>query len=465
MWDAYARGSLVDLTDEPDDLVSASVIARLLLGGNEVEKGFVPAVRLRGARITGRLDVAGGDVECELLLERCVLEEAPRFGNARTRQLRFADCAMPGFDGGGLRADGYVSLSGSVIDGQVKLVRAQLLGGFRMNGTRITAPDDRYAFFAGALLVEAGMFARNAEITGGMRMTGSRLTGGLFMEGARLVNPGRIALDGQNIAVTDAMECGQGFHAEGTVKLRGARIDGTLSFDRAGSMRAPGRVALQLSHATVSELILIPSEPIEGIVSMSYARFGVILDDPDLWPEQLRLTGATYESLRGGGVTRRSDWVGRDPEGFRPQPYEQLAAWYLKDGNEHLARRTQLLKLRRRRRTLPWLSRTWGALLDYTVGYGYRPWLAFGWLAAIVVLGTVVFGEVQPRPLKEPAERPDFNALAYVVDLLIPIGAFGQREAWDAVGWTQWLAYGIIASGWILATALIAGVARVLRPN
>lgn len=455
----------MDLTDEPDRRVSASVIARLLLGGQEAEKGSVPAVRLRGAHVTGLLDVSGGAVECELRLERCVLEEAPRFGDARTRELHLTDCVMPGFEGGGLRADGYVSLSGSVVEGQVKLVRAQLLSGLRMNGTRITAEDERYALFAGALLVEGGMFVRNAEIIGGARMTGARLNGGFFLEGARLSNPGRLALDGQNLSVTDAMECSHGFQAEGTVKLRGARIDGTLSFSDAGALRSPGRLALQLSHSTVSELILTPSEPIEGIVSMSYARFGVLLDDPERWPEQLRLTGATYESLRGGGVTRRVDWVSRDPEGFRPQPYEQLAAWYLRDGNEHLARRTQLLKMRRRRRTLPWYSRAWSALLDYTVGYGYRPWLAFGWLSAIVALGTAVFAAVPPRPLKEPAELPDFNAFAYVVDLMIPIGAFGQRGAWDAVGWTQWLAYGIIAAGWILATALISGVARVLRPN
>ncbi|GAA0949185.1 hypothetical protein [Actinocorallia libanotica] len=455
----------MDLTDEPDAVVSASVIARLLLGAQEPERGFVPAVRLRGAQVTGRLDVSGGAVECELRLERCVLDEAPRFHDARTRELHLTDCAMPGLDAAGLRAEGYVSLSGSVVEGQIKLVRAQLLSGLRMNGTKITAGDEKYALFAGALLVEGGVFIRNAEITGGMRLTGARFTGGFFLEGARLSNPGRLALDGQNLVVTDAMECSRGFQAEGTVKLRGARVDGTLSFDQAGALRAPGRVALQLSHATVSELILSPSEPVEGIVSLSYARLGVLLDRPEAWPEQLRLSGATYESLRGGGVARRVDWVSRDPEGFRPQPYEQLAAWYLRDGNEHLARRTQLLKMRRRRRTLPWPSRLWSALLDYTVGYGYRPWLAFGWLAAIVAFGTAVYTRVPPRPIKEAGELPDFNAFAYVIDLLIPIGAFGQRGAWDAVGWTQWLGYGIIATGWILATALIAGVARVLRPN
>ena len=35
---------------------------------------------------------------------------------------------------------------------------------------------------------------------------------------------------------------------------------------------------------------------------------------------------------------------------------------------------------------------------------------------------------------------------------------------WDPTGWTRWLAWTLVVSGWVLATALIAGAARVLRP-
>lgn len=44
------------------------------------------------------------------------------------------------------------------------------------------------------------------------------------------------------------------------------------------------------------------------------------------------------------------------------------------------------------------------------------------------------------------------------------MSAFEQRGPWEPVRWTQWLANFLIASGWILATALIAGGTRVLRP-
>jgi hypothetical protein len=470
LWAAYPTGTRVDLGaalpsgDDPERTVRAEVIAQLLLGGCERRAGFVPAVRLRGAYITGRLDVSGGAVECELRLERCRLAEAPDFSNAETRQLRIAECRLPGFDGGGLRADGYLSLSQSVIDGEVRLPRAQLMGGFRMNGTKVTVTDpDRWALFTGGMVIEVGAFIRGAELTGGVRLVGARMNGGLFLEDSVLRNPGRLALDGQNMVVEDAAELSHGFTADGTVRLRGAKVNGTLSFHNA-ILRAPDRNALHASHAQIDELIFVPAEPVEGWVSLSYARIGVILDQPETWPEVLHLNGLTYDSLRGGPDEQRLSWVGRGDR-FHPQEYEQLAAWFRGSGHDDLARKAQLAKLRARRPTLPWSGRVWHRLLDWTVGYGYRPWLAAMWLGLLTAAGTVVFSIEHPRPLKPPDERPHLHALVYTLDLLIPIGTFGQRDAWEPAGWTQWLAYGLIASGWILATALIAGATRVLRPN
>jgi hypothetical protein len=483
LWEAFPTGARVHLGDsvppdptDPGDgdgpsvpdlrerTVRAEVIARLLLGGCPERAGFVPAVRLHGAYITGRLDLSGGTVGCELRLERCRLTDPPDLSNAQTRQLRIAGCHLPGFDGGGLRADGYLSLSGSVIEGEVRLPRAQLMGGFRMNGTTVRVDDPaKWALFTGGMIIEVGAFIRDAELTGGVRLVGARLNGGLFLERTVLRNPGRLALDGQNMVVEDAAELSNGFTAEGTVKLRGARVNGTLSFDRA-ILRAPGRGALHASHTQVDELILTPAEPIEGWVSLSHSRIGLILDHQETWPAELILNGLVYDNLRGPPPKARLEWV-RDGEEFRPQVYEQLAAWYRGTGHDDLARKAQLAKLRARRSTLRWGARSWSYLLDWTVGYGYRPWLAAAWLGLLITLGTTVFSLEHPRPLKAPGERPHLHAFVFTLDLLIPIGTFGQRDLWEPVGWTQWLAYGLIAAGWILATALFAGATRVLRPN
>lgn len=471
LWAAFPAGTKVVLGDDrptgplPDRIVRAEVITQLLLGAGETRAGAVSAVRLRGAYIVGRLDLAGGVIEHELRLERCRLVEGPDLSNAQTRQLRFAECRMPGFDGGGLRADGYLSLSGSEIDGQVRLPRAQLGGGLRMNGATITTAPDKWAVYSGGLVVDVGTFIRDAKITGGVRFVGARMNGGLFMEGTTIESPGGHALDAQNMVVEDACELTRGFSALGTVRLRSARVNGILSFSRAVlDAGEPTRQALHASHLQADELLLWPAEKIKGRVSLSYSRIGVIMDHPSVWPDELWINGLVYETLRGAEFKDRLSWVSRDKE-FHLQPYEQLAAWYHGTGFDDLARKVQLAKLRARRRRLNIVGRVWNHVLDWTVGYGYRPWLAFAWFAALLALGTTVFSIEKPRAMKPKDELPVFHALVYTLDLLIPLDTFGQQLAYDPLGWSRWVAYGLVTTGWVLATALIAGVTRVLRPN
>ncbi|WP_240776886.1 hypothetical protein [Nonomuraea basaltis] len=439
------------------------MISSLLLGARDAGAGAVAAVRLSGARITGQLAILGGTIEHELVLRGCHLDEPIRLTGCTTRTIRLTDCAFPGLSGGGMRVGGHLSLSGSNITGTVRVGRAQFESGLWLAGTKVVGDDGEWALYANGAVVDSGMHLRNGDFTGGVGLVGARLNGGFLLEGAILRNPGNEALTADNMVVENIMRCTDGFQADGCVRLRGARINGTFSLN--GTVRSPDtRYALHMSHMEARELYLKPAEPIDGVVTLAHSKLGTLHDDPDTWPEKLRLNGLTYDRLRGHSVNRRIEWVTRDPEGFRPQPYEQLAAWYLSDGNDMLARRAQLAKLRARRQTQGLGGRMWGRLLDVAVGYGYRPWLAGMWFTLLLAVGTVVFGLNPPRALK-PAESPDFNSFAYSFDLLLPLPAFGQRELFDPGGWTQWLAYGLIVSGWILATALIAGATRILRPQ
>ncbi|MGP3917525.1 hypothetical protein [Nonomuraea sp. 10N515B] len=482
LWNAFPTGDFVDLgpvtcasdspagenapkdgdTWGPERTIRAKVVSSLLLGAREAGAGQVPAVRVRGARITGQIALLGGTIQHEFALSGCHLDEPLQLTNATTRSIRLTDCTFPGLNGGGMRVAGHLSLSGSNITGTVRVARTQFESGLWLAGTKIVGDDGEWALYANATIVDAGMHLRNADLTGGVGLVGARLNGGLFLENATLRNPGKEALTADNMVVEDIMRCTDGFHADGCVRLRGARINGTFSLN--GTVSSPDtRYALHMSHMEVRELYLKPAEPVDGVVTLTHSKVGTLHDDPETWPAKLRLNGLTYDRLRSG-VKRRVEWVTRDPEGFRPQPYEQLAAWYLSDGNDALARRTQLAKLRARRQTQGLGGRLWGRLLDVAVGYGYRPWLAGIWFTLLLAIGAVVFGLNPPRALK-PAESPDFNSFAYTFDLLLPLPTFGQREFFDPGGWTQWLAYALIVSGWILATALIAGATRILRPQ
>lgn len=115
---------------------------------------------------------------------------------------------------------------------------------------------------------------------------------------------------------------------------------------------------------------------------------------------------------------------------------------------------------RRRRRTLAPPARLGGHLLDLTVGYGYRTWLAGLWLVLFVAVGSVVF-TAWPAERIETGKGPPFQAVLYTLDLLLPIVDLGQEKAWRSSGATQWFASALILLGWCLATAVIAGFTRV----
>ncbi|MEU9703724.1 hypothetical protein [Streptomyces sp. NPDC047981] len=94
---------------------------------------------------------------------------------------------------------------------------------------------------------------------------------------------------------------------------------------------------------------------------------------------------------------------------------------------------------------------------------GRRVDLRAGWLLGLALLGTVAFGTDTPSPSK-PGEGAPFQPLVYTLDLLIPLGGLGQRTAWY---WTdgvlQLLAHLLIAAGWVLTTAAVAGVTRTVQ--
>ena len=158
----------------------------------------------------------------------------------------------------------------------------------------------------------------------------------------------------------------------------------------------------------------------------------------------------------------RLEWLQRNTIGYRPQPYEQLAEFYRRMGHDDQARIVLLAKQRHRRSTLTRLGKAWAYVLDWSVGYGYRPWLAALWLTGLVAAGTIVFDRWPPQAIG-PGGNLGFSPLAYTINILLPFGQFGQSGAWVLVGDERWFAYGLFGAGWLLATAAVAGVTRVLN--
>ncbi|KAA0914995.1 oxidoreductase [Streptomyces apricus] len=484
VWDAFPAGRPVDLrsgTDEEDDpargrewgaerTVRAEVLVALLLGANATQRGAVAALSLAGARITGRLDLAGADLVHTVHLASCRLDDAVSVRGSATRTIRMTGCHVYDVDAQMARIEGRLDLRGTTLrGGRLALTNAHVSGELVLDGTTLDS-GGTWALFAGGLVIEGAVFCRDGfRARGGLRMLGAQLSGGLIMSGARLENPAGEAILAEHATAT-VVELTDGFSATGAVCLRGMRVTNRLTLNGA-ALGGPGGL-LDCSRTQAGELDLTPRTAPPGGIDLRGARVEVLRDNAAARAAAVRLEGLTYTSLeaedaspRGPvAVARRIAWI-RGAPGYSPQPYEQLAGWYRLIGHDDDARLVLLEKQRHRRGTLRPLARLWGHVFDATAGYGYRPWRAGGWLLLLSLVGTLVFGAHTPTADKK-GEGPPFSPLAYTLDLLIPIGGFGQRGAWH---WQDdgpmALSYALIAAGWLLTTAVVAGITRSLNKN
>lgn len=572
MWQAFSQGTLVDLragSAHADDLTAANewgadrtvrgaVIAELLLGACASKRGHVPRVRLAGARVEGAIDVSEGQVLASLSLLHCRLDSPPDFTGVASRSVKLASCALPGFHGRLLRADGDVIFDSCLIDGRLELRHAYIQGSLHVDGCALACPG-RQALSAGGITVEGGTFARHHfRLEGNIRLVGGTFNGGLFFEGAHLHNPQGDTLTGDRIVVRGPVECSGAFYSVGTVSLRGSQI-GSLSLDGA-TLECPGDYALHADHLQVAtylsgtagftaqgevclndahigtvadftgarlhnpggssltalginveaimnccdgfdssgkielrhgrvgqilrfhqahlsnpgglalwaeqlevkDLFLEPAD-VEGAIDLRHARIGILHDNPAAWPRMLRLDGLVYEILHPQlSAHDRLRWLRRDIDGYVPRAYEQLGRMYRRFGHAEDARTVLLAKQRRRRRSLSPLPKVWGYVQDCTVGYGYRPVRAGLGLVLLWTIGAIVFSLHHPPPAAG-VDPQSFQPVVYALGLMLPIIDFQEENTFTPHGAQSWLAFGLICAGWILTTAVAAGITRALR--
>ncbi|MFG2982469.1 membrane-associated oxidoreductase [Streptomyces sp. NPDC048258] len=481
VWDSFPRGEGVDFREGPDETgatgetwgpertVRAEVLTALLLSGPNAE-GQVAGLNIRGARITGKLNLKYAVVEHPIRLRACWFERKPLLYGAQLRVFVANDSTLPGLTADTVRVDVALKLSCCRITGPVRLAGARIAGGLFLRRAVIGAPPTgeeaaeetpEPPLQVSHADIGTDVIAMELTVHGQTRINGTTVGGQINLNDSRLLAPGGIALHAENLTVGTDLR-GHRLEAHGLVNLTGSRIPGQLYLGRA-AFSNPDGVALRASSCVVGEVWLSSCDTIQGVVSLRRSQFDLLHVPTETWPEQIRIDGLTYRTLAPHlPAEERLPALEREESGYLPYAYEQLAAAYRTAGDEAAARTVQLAKLRRHRRTLPRHARLWGLLQDATVGYGFRPLRAAVWLLALLLTGTTAYGFHPPRELKT-GEAPEFNPVFYTIDLMLPIIGFGQEGAFAPSGWYQWLSYVLIVTGWVLATTTAAGVSRSLQ--
>jgi hypothetical protein len=359
--------------------------------------------------------------------------------------------------GQSMRCDGFTAT------GEIDLSGAHIGAQLILDGANLTNPDG-IALDAVSLTVDQHMSCREGfTATGEIRMLGAHIGEQLILDSATLTNPSGIALHADGLTVEKDMRCSEGFTATGEINLIGVNIGEDLNLTGA-SLANPAESALDVEGASIKTLHLPQARP-NGNIDLTNAKVGVLVDDEESWPTVLYLRGFVYESLENRGISTRARlrWLKLHPGRFTPQLYDQLAETYRRDGNESAARTVAVAKQWRRRRAFNPLNWLWYS----TVGYGYRTWLAGIWLVALVGLGTWIFRGAYPAHMTAISSNPPpFHAPVYALDILLPVVDLGQKAAWQPQGsaYLYW-SWALTVAGWVLSTAVVAGLTGILKRN
>src|SRR6185437_12444738 len=208
LWQAFPRGEWVDLREGdpvaddpgrgtswgPGRVIRAEVIRALLLGAGDAEPGYAPGLRLRGARITGRLDVMGAAITCPLVAEHCDFAEDLRFVEAATRTVRIVSSRLPAFNGTRMRLDGILNLEASRIAGVLRLDQARVDGQLCLRSAETGAGSGTEAISASGLAVDGGAECAGMTARGSVELGNATVTGTFGLADARIHCPGQRAL-------------------------------------------------------------------------------------------------------------------------------------------------------------------------------------------------------------------------------------------------------------------------------
>ncbi|GLY97910.1 hypothetical protein [Actinoplanes sp. NBRC 103695] len=252
--DSVARGDVLDLAgDEPvdeaamrswgdDRTISASVIRDLVRGRLAAEPD-PHGLRLRGARITGRIDLANITSDLVLELGDCLLPDGLDLRNARLPAVALTGCRIEQTAGSGDAPVDATRLTARVLSFDSSTILATAAAGaIRLAAARIGTVDSRGARLgntggpaleAGGLHADHSVFlsdgfdATSTSEQGTVRLIGAHIGGQLNCGGAALRNTTGPALNADGLSVAQGVLLQRGFTAtstseQGTIRLIGA---------------------------------------------------------------------------------------------------------------------------------------------------------------------------------------------------------------------------------------------------
>ncbi|MCX4749654.1 oxidoreductase [Kitasatospora sp. NBC_01287] len=206
LWEDFRRGEVCDLSagnpaaDDPagpaawgpERTVRAEALSLLLLAGPAAVPGTVRGLKLTGALITGRLDLAGGRITDFVELRACRFDTGVLLSEAQVGTLRLDGCWLPRLDASRLTTAGDLVLARCTVPFGVRLTDAQIGTDLIVNYLVAGCDQYKHAFSADGLTVSQDFEADRLTTYGDLSLRTAKVGGRLSLRGAELhARPGQ----------------------------------------------------------------------------------------------------------------------------------------------------------------------------------------------------------------------------------------------------------------------------------
>jgi hypothetical protein len=403
----------------------------------------------------------------------------------------------------------------TVFNGGVDFIAAQIDGNLELTAAIFTDPDQTVAF--------------NSMAVGGHALFGKTVFAGNVDFGATKID-GDLEFDGAAFIKSDpdARSDFSNIEVRGTASLQNARFDGLLdlsgsssldlmvSRDQSEDIITP---AIDFSRSNVSRNFELKNIQVDKLIASSMRVGGTAsisnlainnslnLEDASFLsldldaitlpgdPSNLTIDGMEYRMIKTRGVppdnpeTLNYLLALANRSEYSAQVYRKLEQFFADRALVDFADRVYIDQRQRLRRESDSPLKKFGDyFLEYTVGYGRRPELAFIWSAVFVVIGFFVFRHAKdmapvegkegkhrnfiPRTTRRTIsgqrffEKGYYNPFWYSLDLFLPFVDLKMSDKWmpkpERRFARHYMRFQAIA-GWILIPIAILSITGIIK--
>jgi len=385
-----AAGETADLAtrfpNETDRILSAEFVAELMTGPIRGAKASRNGVQIKGAVITGTLDLSNAVIAYDTSFKDCCFTD-----EVYCRKSRF---------------ERSLALSGSDFRSEVDFTSAEIAGGFLADETQFANPAEEANFER----VKTGgdLVIRNAVFAGKALFTKADVTGDFNAAGAQFINA-------NEEATFDSVRVKEYAFFHDTV------FNGPTSFAFANIGMNFGVSKAQFNDT-------------HGGADFSNMRIGqTAVFSNVVFKGPINLEGLAFQRVATDDWAGFFDMVNRSS--YSPGVYTNLESLFRKEGDSKKADAIYLEQKRRERRQfLGGFAWFWSLAQDWLVGYGRHLEWVLPWSAILVVIGAFVFWRERGMETQKPddAERLKnrYHPFWYSLDLFLPIIDLGETNLW-----------------------------------